>query len=372
MHFFSVDHADNLPSAYSPYFGRSMSFDPSQGMADKLSTALRMLYSFENNRKMASLLSDYKVDVAHAHNIYHRVCPSVFDVLRKRGVPVVMTLHDYKLGCSTYSFYRDEGVCTECLSAGRHRVVKNRCTKGSLSMSLFHWVEAEVHRILDIYNKNVSLFICPSLFSLGKHAECGLDERKLVHIPNFINLPDYEPDYDNRGYILFVGRLSREKGLLTLLKAVKGLDVPLRIAGEGPMGDECRAYAREEGIGNVSFEGYKTAGELERLFRGAAFLLLPSEWYENGPMTVIEAFAYGKAVIASDIGGIPEMVTEGKTGMLFTPGDHGELREKISFLASNPSLIVAMGRAARRKAEEEYSAELHYRRLLEVYRRARA
>jgi len=347
-----------------------MSFDAGQGLVRKLGTALRMLYSFENNKLMGMLLSDYKVDIAHAHNIYHRVCPSVFDVLRKHDIPVVMTLHDYKLGCSIYNFYRDDQICTECLSAGKYRVIKNRCTKGSLTQSLFHYLEAEVHGLLDIYGKNVAFFICPSLFSLRKHAEIGVDEKKLVHIPNFINIAAYEPDYEKHDYILFVGRLSGEKGIRTLLDAVRGLDAQVRIVGEGPMGDEYRAYAKDKNINNVVFEGYKTGEELRNLFRNAAFLLLPSEWYENAPMTVLEAFAYGKPVVGSDIGGIPEMVVEGKTGLLFKPGDYKELREKINYLLSRPSMIAEMGKEARKKVEEEYNSEVHYQRLMEVYERA--
>ncbi len=367
VHCFSVKHEENLPSPYEAYFGRPMSFDTGQGLFKKLGTACRMLYSFENNRLMRRLLSEHRTDMAHAHNIYHRVCPSVLDVLRRRGIPVVMTLHDYKLGCSTYSFYRDGRICTECLSAGRIRVVRNRCTKGSRVLSLFHFVEAELHGLLDIYGRNVAYFICPSLFSLEKHAEIGVDERRLVHIPNFVNVAGYEPDYEGRGYILYVGRLSREKGVRTLLDAVMGLDVQLRIVGGGPMEAEYRAYAEEKMMKNVVFEGYKTGRELEDLFRGAAFLVLPSEWYENAPMTVLEAFAYGKCVVGSDIGGIPELVVDGRTGLLFRCGEHEDLREKIGYLASNRSMTVAMGREARRRAEAEYSDEVHYKRLSELY-----
>ena len=136
------------------------------------------------------------------------------------------------------------------------------------------------------------------------------------------------------------------------------------------MGDEYRAYAKDKKINNVVFEGYRTGEDLKNLFRNAAFLLLPSEWYENAPMTVLEAFAYGKPVVGSDIGGIPEMVVEGKTGLLFKPGDYKELREKIDYLVSSPSMIVEMGKEARKKVEEEYNADVHYQSLMEVYDRA--
>lgn len=369
---FSVEDQDNIQSPYSAHFGRAMSFDTGQGILKKIETASRMLYSFENKNKMRNFLAEYDVDIAHAHNIYHRMCPSVFDVLRKKNIPVVMTLHDYKLGCSIYTFYRDGRICTECLSIGKRRIIRNRCTKGALTLSLFHWLESKLHGLLDIYNKNVSFFICPSIFSLKKHAEIGIAEKKLVHIANFINVADYEPDYENMDYVLFVGRLSQEKGILTLLKAIKGIDMTLKVVGDGPMRDEYEAYARDNNINNVVFEGHKSGEDLKALFSNAAFLVIPSEWYENAPMTVLEAFAYGKPVIGADIGGIPEMVREGRTGLLFNPGDYQELYEKIKYLLLNPSVIRQMGKEARKKAEEEYNSEIHYQRLIKAYESASA
>jgi len=178
------------------------------------------------------------------------------------------------------------------------------------------------------------------------------------------------PSYGNTGSILFAGRLSKEKGVITLLRAVKGLDTLFRIVGDGPMREKCETFIKEERISNVKFEGYKTGKELEDAFRNAAFLIFPSEWYENAPMAVLEAFAYGKPVIGSNIGGIPEMVINGETGFLFEPGNHHELREKIKFLLSHPDLVIEMGRRARRKVEQEYNAKLHYERLMEVYEKA--
>jgi glycosyltransferase involved in cell wall biosynthesis len=368
--YFSVSDQNNIRSEFSKYFGEAMSFDRSQGVREKISTALRMLYSFENNRRVVRLLSAYRVDIAHAHNIYHRVCPSVLSVIRRKGIPVVMTVHDYKLGCPVYTFYRNDGVCTECLTKGRHRVMVNRCTKGSLLLSAYHMVESVFHGLIDIYNKNTEFFICPSIFLLNKLLEIGLPKEKLIHIPHFIDTRSMVPAYDNSGYVLYAGRLSREKGVITLLRAVKGLGLTLRVAGAGPMRQECEAFAARHGIENVVFEGHREGDDLGALFRGAAFVVFPSEWYENAPMTVLEAFAYGKPVVASKAGGIPEMVEDGMTGLLFSPGDHEELREKIMFLADRPSLVSSMGREARRKVEDNHGSALHYERLMEVYGRA--
>jgi glycosyltransferase involved in cell wall biosynthesis len=368
--YFSVHDQNNILSEFSNYFGSSMSFDTGQNIIKKIETAFRMLYSFENNNKIRKLLNDYKVDIAHTHNIYHRVCPSVFDVLRKRGVPIIMTLHDYKLGCSIYNFYRNDYICEECISIDKQRVFKNRCTKGSLMLSLFHWLEFEIHNnVFDIYRKNVVFFVCPSLFSLKKHAEIGIPEEKLIHIPNFINTDTINPNYNKGDYILFVGRLSKEKGILTLLKAVKGLNVVIRIVGDGPMRIEYENYARKNEISNVIFEGYKSGEELRDFFKNAAFLIIPSEWYENAPMTILESFAYGKPVIGSNIGGIPEMVRHGESGLLFEMGNAEDLRTKIKEMLSSPSKITEMGQRARKIVEDEYNAEVHCKRLMEAYKR---
>lgn len=213
----------------------------------------------------------------------------------------------------------------------------------------------------------MSRFISPSEFLLKKHLEAGFPEKKLVHIPNFIRVSEFEPVFSNKGYILYVGRLSKEKGVVTMLKAVKGLDVELKIVGDGPMRKEYEAFAMENGIANVTFEGYKTGDGPQEMFKGAVFIIFPSEWYENSPMSILESFAFGKPVVASTVGGVPEMVVDGKTGLLYPMGDHAALKERIKYLASNPSKVVELGRAARSKVERENNAERHMGMLKGVY-----
>jgi glycosyltransferase involved in cell wall biosynthesis len=368
--FFSVhDNNNNIDAGSNVYFGKEMSFDINQSFFERIETALRMLYSFENNKIMRNLLIHYKIDIAHAHNIYHRVNPSVLVELTKKEIPVVMTLHDYKICCPIYTFYRNGNICTECIKNSRLRIIKHKCTKGSLMLSLFHYIESTFHNLIGLYKKNINMFICPSKFSLRKHAEGGIPEDKLVHIPNFINVSEFNPNYESGDYILYVGRLSKEKGIFTLLKAVKGIDVRLKIVGDGPIRKDCEEFVSENSIKNVEFLGYKTGNELKEIIRNCNFLIIPSEWYENAPMTIIEAFAYGKPMIGANIGGIPEMIIAGETGLLFQAGDYNELREKIIYLLNNPSLITKMGKMAREKAESEYSEEIHYQRLIEVYKK---
>jgi glycosyltransferase involved in cell wall biosynthesis len=260
-------------------------------------------------------------------------------------------------------------LCERCKGRKFYNSLFTLCHKNNFLASATYTIESYFNLWFKKYNW-IRFLICPSMFSLKKHLEAGIPEKKLVHIPNFIKLQKFEPNYEPGDYILFVGRLSKEKGILTLLKAIKGLDIELKIVGEGPMREEYEKHVRNEKITNVIFEGYKSGEELKRLYKNSAFVIFPSEWYENAPMTILETSAYGKPIIGSNIGGIPEMIINEKTGLVFKPGDYNELREKIKNLLSNPSLIVQMGKDARKRAEEEYNAELHYKRLMEVYEKA--
>lgn len=367
--FFSVEDEQNFSTSYSKYFGRSMSFSKEQSIIIKIDTAFRILYSFENNRRIENLLREHSIKIAHAHNIYHRVCSSVFRVLSKHKIPIIVTLHDYKLCCPTYTLFRKGMICEDCINKGKFSVIKNNCTKDDRLMSWLHYTEAFLHQVIKSYDK-VSFFICPSMFSLKKHLEAGIPEKKLVHIPNFTNVEDFEPSYKAGEYILYVGRLSHEKGIFTLLKAIKDINFKLKIVGDGPLREDCEAFVRENNLKNVEFLGYKSGDDLKELYQKSAFLVMPSEWYENAPLTILECFAYGKPLIGSRIGGIPEMILDGETGLLFNTGDVRELRGKINYLLRNPAIIDKMGRSARARVEQEYNAELHYERLMQVYSRS--
>lgn len=362
---FSRHFEKNISSEYSKYFAPTIEYE-NVSLRKRISASFKLVYSLDCRNRFAEVIDIFNPDIFHAHNIYGRLTTSVLDAAKKRTVPVVMTLHDYKLICPSYLMLLNGEVCERCHGARFYYCTVTRCHKGNLLPSAIYTFETYFNRLLKKYDW-VKYFICPSQFLLRKHAEAGIPDKKLVHIPNFIKTEFFKPDYSSGRYILFVGRLSKEKGLLTLLKAVKGLEVTVRIVGEGPMRDEFEVYTRENKMKNVVFEGYRTGKDFRALFRNTAFLVIPSEWYENAPMTVLEAFAYGKPVIGSDIGGIPEMVVEGETGLLFKPGDYQELREKIKYLLADPSMITGMGKKARSKVEKEYNEEIHYKRLMEVY-----
>jgi glycosyltransferase involved in cell wall biosynthesis len=364
---FSRNYDKNFQSEYSKFFPSNFEYE-NVPLNKKISAAFKLIYSFESKNKFNDLLNYFKPDIIHAHNIYGRLTTSIIDSAKSKKIPIVMTLHDYKLICPSYLMLLNGAVCELCKGSKFYNCVLTRCHKNSFVASSIYTVETYFNYFLKKYDY-IKYFICPSKFALRKHAEGGIPEDKLVHIPNFINVSEFNPNYESGDYILYVGRLSKEKGIFTLLKAVKGIDVRLKIVGDGPIRKDCEEFVSENSIKNVEFLGYKTGNELKEIIRNSNFLIIPSEWYENAPMTIIEAFAYGKPIIGANIGGIPEMIIAGETGLLFQAGDYNELREKIIYLLNNPSLITKMGKMAREKAESEYSEEIHYQRLIEVYKK---
>ena len=363
---FSQTHPSNESSQYADYF---LPFKDWRNVSllGKVPTALNIMYDRRTGRSFQRFLEATQPDLVHAHNIYGGLTTSIIDAAQRRNVPVVMTLHDYKLICPSYLMLNRGSVCEDCQGTRFIHCLLSRCHKESLAASGVYCIESYLNRWLGKYDA-VRYFICPSRFSLKKHAELGVPENRLLYIPNFINAAEHKAAYEEGGYALFVGRLSKEKGVGTLLRAAQNLDVPVRIVGDGPLRADYERYVKEHGMAHVTLEGYKSGDDLKRLYANAAFLVIPSEWYENAPMTILEACAYGKPIIGSHIGGISEMIEPDRTGLLFAPADASELAECIRTLWRDKSLRIKMGRAARDKVEREFSSQAHYERLMELYR----
>lgn len=365
---FTRHHKKNIQSDYEEYFAPTFEYTNISGVG-KLSAGINLIYSYKTRQCLSKLLEDFRPDIIHCHNIYGRLTTSVIDAARQMDIPLISSLHDYKMICPSYLMSNKGRNCEKCVGGRFYFCLLNRCHKEKFIPSLIYTIETYFNVVFKKYAW-AKYFICPSRFLLQKHHEAGIPKEKLIQISNSVNTDRYKPNYTQGKYILFVGRISKEKGVLTLIKAVKGLSVPLKIVGEGPMGEECKKYVQKNNIHNVHFEGHRSGSELADLYEKAIFLVVPSEWYEVFGLIILEAFASGKPVIASNIGGIPELVLEKETGLLFEPGDNIELREKIDHLLSNPSLIAKMGEKAREKVEEEYTTELHYSNLMDLYKKA--
>ena len=370
---FAMKHPLNLSSQYSKFFVPQIDLPKELARRNFRSGArvmTRAIYSNVAKRNLSQLLDEYPVDVAHIQNIHRHITPSIFHVLEARNVPIVWTLHDYSLLCPNASFFSKDRVCEACKGEKFYNVVINKCRKDSYAASFVVMLEEYIHRWLGLL-KLVDYFIAPSNFLANKMTEYGFCPDKIIHFPYPIEVKSVNVSPSNNCYILYSGRLSYEKGLKTLIKAISLSDsARLLIAGDGPLKVELEIRAKNIAPKKVEFLGYLNRERLQKIVDGAMFIVTPSEWYENFPYAILEAFASAKPVIGSRIGGIPELVKKAETGLFFEPGNAEDLAAKIEWMIEHPKERREMGRQARELVEEECNPELHYERLMAVYRMA--
>jgi glycosyltransferase involved in cell wall biosynthesis len=367
---FAMESPKNLPSPYARFFVSEIDFPEllrrsSPGAAWKVAT--RSIYNGEARRKIAALVDEVKPDVAHFHNIHAHLTASIVSPLRARCVPIVWTLHDYRLICPNTSLLSGGEICERCIPNRFYHAVLQRCKKGSFAASCAAMLSTLYDRFERLPSR-VDRFITPSAFLRSKLLEGGFDPARIDCVPNFADLAGFAglPEKD---YFCYVGRLSHEKGLDVLVRAVAALDTGrLLVVGDGPEADNLKALALELGTKRVEFAGYRSGEELKRIIAESQFVVLPSRWYENLPYTVMEAFAASKAVVASAIGGIPEMVDDGENGLLVPAGDPGALAAALRRMLGDRRVREEMGRRGREKAERCYGREKHYEEIERIYR----
>lgn len=363
----TMQHPQNEPSPWSQFFADEIEFGHDYGMFDKLVMAGKTIYSREARRKLSTLLDRFPADIAHVHCIYHHLSPSVLVELKHRCIPTVMTAHDLKLACPAYKMLNRSGICEKCRSGNLLHVVANRCIRDSLPVSALIMLESAVHKSLGLYRRNLDRVVVPSQFYKQKLMEWGWPEQRLAYIPNYVNATAYTPYYKPGNYFLYFGRLAMEKGVATLIRAASLARIKLRIAGTGPEGDALKALANEVG-GDIEFLGFVSGDSLWDLVRRARAIVLPSEWYENAPVSVLEAYASGKPVIGARIGGIPELVREAETGAQFTSANVQELADLLRrFAGMRDSRLAAMGAAARDYVARTFTAQRYLDTMLTLY-----
>lgn len=366
---FSMQHPDNFPSEYANYFVSNIDYhDGSKAGKINVLEKSRIAIDFVHNReaveKLRALIEKEKPVIAHLHNVYHQITPSIIPILKNARVKVLLTLHDYKLICPTYLMINNKNaICSKCQGKYFVHATINRCQEGSLLKSLLLSIEGYWHKWAKSYEK-VDLFLSPSKFLADLVAEYRTDTGRIKVLHNGIAINEYKPSEADGGYAVYFGRISREKGVETLLQAYRLLSnkFHLKIVGTGPLMGKLREKYLE-----VEFTGYKQDEELKEIINRASFVVVPSECYENCSMSVLESMAFGKPIIGSRIGGIPEQIEDGKNGFLFEMGNVRELAEKMMVLASDKELRKKMGKAAREKVERKYSLETHCNMLMELY-----
>ena len=331
---FSMQDERNHPSEYSKYFISNINYDTASKY-DKLVSASRIIYSFEAKDKITKLLENVDIDIAHFHIFQHQISPSVFAPLRKAGIPIVLTLHDLKPMCPNYQMYTQGHTCEKCKGHRYYNCLLNSCTKGSRAKSLINTIEMYFHHIMGYYRNDVDRYIAVSNFFREKMAEFGFDKDNIEYIPNFIDTNRFIYNPSDEGYALFLGRLSSEKGVDRLLQACeKTPEIPVIIAGTGPKEDELKKIVKDKTLDNVTFVGFKSGDDLLKLITEASFTILPSQVYENCPMSIL-VLAVGTPVIGSKIGGIPELIEEGVDGYTFKASDPASLADKMKLLWNN-------------------------------------
>lgn len=361
---FSMRDDRNFQSAYEKYFVGNRSYaGGGSGKLGRVADALSFIHSPEAVRNIGRLIDETRPDLVHCHNIYHQLTPSIIGAAKKRGVPVVLTLHDSKPVCPSYYRVREGRPCSECLGGDFLNVVRYRCADGSFGKSTLLYAEARIQQFMGNY-EDVDAFIAPSRFMQESVAHRIPHERiKLLY--NGIDTNAIAKSEIDDGYVLFLGRLVPEKGIETLLKAHERSSLNWRLvaAGTGPLESVLKTQYNQS-----IFVGYLAGNALKEMINMAAVVVVPSEIYENCPMSVLEAMAYGKPVVGSRLGGTAELVADGETGLLFDAGNVSELTAALDKLMSSAELRRQMGMAARQRVEAEFSLDRHHAGLMDIYK----
>lgn len=336
-----------------------------------LSLAKRTVWASDSRRDFLQLLRQEKPDLVHVHNTFVMISPSIYSACFQAQVPVVQTLHNYRLLCLAANFFRDGKVCEECLGTSLWRGVGHACYRQSYPASAVVALMLSSHRLRHTWQREVSCFIALSQFARNKFVEGGLPAEKIFVKPNFV-APDPGARHTLGDYALFVGRLSPTQRVDTVLAAWKRLprSIPLHIIGDSSDRQQLQAQAAGQGLPNVEFQGQLPREQTLAAIHRARFLIFASEWYENFPMTIAESFACSTPVICSRLGAMQEIVSDGRTGLHFTPADSQDLAAKVEWAWTHPEQTQAMGTQARAEYEHKYTAEKNYPLLLEIYRHA--
>jgi glycosyltransferase involved in cell wall biosynthesis len=331
------------------------------------------IYSPRTTRDLAKVVRDFQPQVAFTHNLFPLISPSAYHSLYALGVPTVQVLHNFRPFCTNGLFYVNGQICELCKHGNYLGAISNRCYKESYPLSALYATAMAANRAAGMLNK--VNFICLTEFARLKMREIGLSDRQLFVRPNFAVAPPLSSDTAPRAgdYILYLGRLSIEKGVSVLLRAFEKLrHRKLKVIGSGPMEQELRDYVRDRQLSNVELLGFKTGDEKWDLLRNCLALVLPTQWYENFPVTVLEAYMASKPMLATRIGGLPYIIEEGKTGLLFELGSASDMAEKIEQLFRNPESAVRMGACGRALVETKYGPDQAYQNLMRIFQQVQA
>ncbi|HBY73390.1 MAG TPA: hypothetical protein DEG44_01725 [Candidatus Kerfeldbacteria bacterium] len=351
---FAMQHPSNELSPWSQYFVSEVKYD-----SKNLKAAGRMFWSREAQRQLEQLLNAFQPDVAHIQNIYHQLSPSILVTLKKRHIPIVLTLHDYKLICPNYEMYTENAVCMRCKGGRYYNAVLHRCLKNSRALSTLAMLEMYLHKTMQVYEKNVDCFVSPSQFLKQQLVDWKEHVKRIEVIPNFIQAPSINLTLGKD--VLYAGSLTSIKGVDSLLDNFKKnrYCCKLLLAGSGPL--------QSKSSDSITFLGQLPKEQLVKQLQQCRVAVVPSRHHENFPYTVLEAFAAGKPVIGSRRGGIPELVQEKQTGWLFEPTKPASLTAALTQALADDARIINYGKNAQAVVTSRYTADTHYEKIIALY-----
>ena len=363
--FFSMQDEQNIKTNCKEYFVEPINLDTGSKLK-----ALDVIYSKKNKSKMESALEDFKPDIVHLNNFQRQLSASIIKPIKKKNIPIVFTAHDVQAICPAIVMLdSNKEICEKCLNGKYINCINKKCIKNSNLKSILGAIENKYYRSTHIYTKKIDKIITPTEFYRKKLIEDGIDQNKIIALHNFIDIKQYDVKTSDDGYALYIGRLSKEKGIINLIKAFSKFETgELRIAGSGPEEETIKNFITENNLQNrIKLLGFIKQEEVKNQISKCRFVVVPSIWYENCPYSVMETLAMGKPVIGADIGGIPELVKDKQSGLIYKYDDIEELTNKMHELFTNQKLAEKLGNNAKQQATKLYDSNTYYEKILEIY-----
>jgi glycosyltransferase involved in cell wall biosynthesis len=360
---FAMKHERNFETPYSQYFVENVDYkelNKDKSLKNGLKVLTKSIFSIEAQQKLELLLSENKVDIVQLNNIHNVQTPSIIPIIKKRKIPIVWRVLDYKLICPNRTFLSNDTICESCFKTKYYNCTLKKCKKQSVLASMVASLESYVYSLLPYY-KQVDQYLFQSEFTRDQFIKYGFDPAKAAIIENPYDAVAVDPNYSGNNYILYFGRISSEKGMTTLYEAMRLIpDIKLKIIGDGTALEEGINYVKGLNINNIEFLGPMWGKELEVVLSACDFVVLPSEWYDPSPYVVLQSYSFGKPVIATRIGGLQDMIINDKTGKLVEIKNPKELSSAISVLFNNKQMISEFGKNARALLLEKYSTSRYY------------
>lgn len=360
--FFSMKHEENITTGDAEYFVEEIDLNTGSKLK-----ALDVIYSQENKRLMAKALEEFKPDIVHINNFQRQLSASIIDAIKEKNIPIVMTAHDLNPICPASIMLYNGEVCDDCITKGYAQCIKKKCVKGSTLKSTLGVMEKKYYDIHKVFRK-IDCIISPSEFNKNQLVNGKLKYNEIVALHNFVNESERN-DYVLGDYAFYLGRLSKEKGILNLIEAIDDIpDAKLLIAGDGPERERIEAYISEHKLdGRITLLGYQNQDSIHKYITNSRFVVIPSICNENCPYSVLEAMEIGKPIVASRIGGIPELIADGENGYLYKADDINELKEKLTLLLDDDEKVNSFAQKSRELYESYYSPDSYYNELIKIY-----